>query len=131
GEERGYSPVAAKEQLALSPSFRATPPEVIARQAIGDIVVPERLRPRIEAGDALLAANPESAICILENPHQIVARQTIDFRVARECSVLAVEPVQPQPRRQPERSAPVFVNRSDAASLEAVKGTPAGCVIHE
>ena len=125
-EERGDPIAAAEEQLSIPPVLRATPLVLVARQPVGRVVVSERLRPRIETGDPLLAADPQPDLRRRRAGPQIVARQAIQLRVARECFMLAVEPVQAQPRRQPECSGVVFVNGADAASLEAVEGHPDG-----
>ena len=67
--------------------------QLVAPQAVGDVVIPEPLRLRIEPGDTLLAADPQPAAGILENTHEIVARQTVCFRVARDCFILRVESI--------------------------------------
>ncbi len=130
-EERGDPSVAAEEHLAGAPSLVTTPREVIAPQAVGDVVVLELLRLRIEAGDTPLAADPQSAAGILENTHEIVARQTICFRVARHDFILRIESIETHSRGQPEFPGPVFVNGSDAASLKLLRVTQAGRVVHE
>ena len=84
GNERGNPLVAAEEHLAVPPPLVTAPREVIAPHTIRDVIVPERARRRIEAGDALLAADPQPASGIFENTHEIVVRQPIALRVARE-----------------------------------------------
>ena len=91
--KNAVTPRCRKEHLASPPSLVTTPREVIAPQAVEDVVVLEALRPRIEPGYTLLAADPQPAAGIFENTHEIVARQPIRIRVARDDFILRVESI--------------------------------------
>src|SRR6185312_6445621 len=124
-------PVPAEEQLPIPPVRGATPRVVVARQPVGGVIVPERLRPRIETRDPFLAADPQPTSGVDEQARQLIARQAIQLRVTRECFMLPVEPVQAQPRPQPERPIVVFVNGADAPPLKLLGVTWPRRVAHE
>ena len=131
GDERGEPLVAAEEHLSVPPSLVTAPREVVAPQAVRDVVVPERLCPRIESGQALLAADPQRAGVIFEDAHHIVARQAMLPGIAREDLGLWVEPIQARSQAEPERSRAVLMNGANAATLQSVWITRFRRVVHE
>ena len=130
-EERGNAIAAAKEHLSIPALLITTPRELIALQAVGDVVVSKCLRLRIEPGYPLLGADPKPACAIFENAHDVDAGQALDFRVAGEGFVLPVIPVEALSGGQPQGSGPVFVNGADAAALKPVGVTQVGRVVHK
>ena len=55
-----------------------TPPEIVARQSVGGLVVPECSSLRIETGNPLLGGDPQPAGIILENAANLVFGFTSD-----------------------------------------------------
>ena len=80
-EERGHPAVAAEEHLAGASSLVTAPREVVAPQAVGDVVVLEPLALRIDPDDTFLLLI-HSLPSASSNTHEIVARQTVRDRVA-------------------------------------------------
>ena len=59
--EKRVDPIAAAKNISPLRIAMTTPTELIALQAVCDVVVPKGFRVRIEPGYALLSAEPELA----------------------------------------------------------------------
>jgi hypothetical protein len=80
------------------PAHDSPPRELITLQAVRDVVVPERLRARIEPGYPLPRAEPQPAGAIFEKAHDVVGRQALAFGIAGEAVASAVITVEASSR---------------------------------
>src|SRR4029077_21174592 len=105
--------------------------EIVALQAVVDVIVSKRPVVRIEPGDSFPGAEPKPAVPIIQNALNDAAGQALIHRVLGKRFVLAVIPVQSIQGSQPQCSVPVFVDVPNAATTDWVSVTGVGFIVHQ
>lgn len=126
GPKDAESADATEEELAAGAAEAGADGEDVAREAVGDVVVAEALRVRVEPAQAAVGGEPEMTPVVFQDPQNCIVGQAVLFAEAGEPPAGLVEPVEVEPveagaeSADPEAAVAILVDGGDLVARQAV-----------